>query len=211
MSLEELEEFYRLQRRARTGTFVITLGALGLTAAGISLIPDAPPPTVKPVPATPTKPDVQRFGEATPRLSTNPGETGEPPSAAVELEMLLDAVDALRDHGSPCDEGGLAPLNVSPTLTRAAQQQAIYLDESGVRAHETPGSPVGSTPIDRASGAGFSGSRVLESLAWNKDGPDGAAAWWAQSPEHCPLLMDPDVTHIGVGVSGEVWVALVGE
>lgn len=212
MSLEELDEFYRQQNRARLGTLAMTTSALALVAFGISLIPDGPPPAVTEVPITAVQPDVSRFGDA-PRVGAAPPDaedTGEPATAEEALGALLDAIDALRDAGAPCSSGGLGVLAESAPLTLAAQRQANYLDRSGVRAHDTPQSPHGRAPIDRAMAAGFTGSRVGEVLAWTESA-EAAAAWWARSPEHCPILASPSARSIGVGVAGETWVALVGE
>lgn len=216
MSLEELDDFYRQQRRARFGTLLLTGTALGLTAWGISLLPDGPPPTVESVDVPAKRAQHLRFGEATPAAgpaaSADPEDTAPPPPRdedAAEADVV-EAVNTLRREGARCAEGGLSSLSLSPSLADAALLQAEWLAQSGVKAHDTPGSPHGTTPLQRAVNQGFAGAQVGEVLAWNSGEAEDVVAWWEASPTHCAVLTQPGVTEVGAGVSEDVWVVLVG-
>ena len=109
---------------------------------------------------------------------------------AVRAEMLARVNAARRS-------AGLAPLKRSPDLDRAAQEHARDQLERGYFEHV---SPEGSTPVSRASAAGYRGP-VSENLH-RRIGPlEVVLDDWLRSPGHRRNLLDPGASDLGVGLA----------
>ena len=64
--------------------------------------------------------------------------------------------------------------------------------------------PRGRKPADRVTSAGVSWTRVTENLAMNSGMDDPVASavqGWMESPGHRANILDPAVTHTGVGIA----------
>ena len=110
---------------------------------------------------------------------------------AVRAEML-DRVNAARRSA------GLAPLRRSPDLDRAAQEHARDLLTRGYYKHV---SPEGSTPLSRASAAGYRADLIAENLH-ERTGPiEVVVEDWLRSPAHRRNLLDPGASDLGVGLA----------
>lgn len=210
---DEFAEFYRQRRRARLGTMLITSIALGLTALGIRAMP-SPEPVVTPVEITPNPPRKLVFGSKTTPGSQPPAaDTAEAWDWDEEEAALAAAINDIRRSGAACgvhgEFGPLPALDRSPDLDDAAFAQAEWLQETGIRAHDTPGSPHGQTPMMRAERQGFAGSEVGENLAWNSGRAEAVAEWWLGSDEHCRVLMQPG-SALGIGAVDGTWVMMIG-
>ena len=224
MSLDELDEFYRQQRRARIGSSLMIPTAAALTIDLIRAIP-TPEPTVSTVDIRPDKPQTLRIGDPAPTTRQHDppslrdtADTGPPPAVPGDPEAnedsLLEQINAERARGVQC--GSLGDFPPSPALIRhdslaeAALGQAQWLEQTGERAHETPSSPLGGTPLQRAHRHGYEGNTVGEALAWSRGTVTEVLRTWMISPIHCRVLMHPEAIHVGVGQSGPVWTVLVG-
>ena len=109
---------------------------------------------------------------------------------AVRSEMLARVNAARRS-------AGLAPLRRSPDLDRAAQEHASDLLERGYFEHV---SPEGSTPLSRASAAGYRGL-ISENLHRRTGTIEAVLDDWLRSPGHRRNLLDPGASDLGVGLA----------
>jgi uncharacterized protein YkwD len=110
---------------------------------------------------------------------------------AVRADMLARVNAARRSAGLP-------PLRRSPDLDRAAQVHARDLLTRGYYEHV---SPEGSTPLSRASAAGYRADLIAENLH-QRTGPVAAVVEdWLRSPGHRRNLLDPGARDLGVGLA----------
>jgi uncharacterized protein YkwD len=100
---------------------------------------------------------------------------------------------------------GLAPLQVSPTLTAAATWKARHMAALGYFDHDDPAPPVARTVAQRLSACGYPGRTWGENIAMGFTTPDAVLAGWLASPGHRANLEDPAFRAIGVGVAGLYW------
>jgi uncharacterized protein YkwD len=118
------------------------------------------------------------------------GPAGETDAGAVahELHALLDAARA---------RAGLPPLEPDPVLARLARDHAIDMRQGHFFGHV---SPTRGNLADRMRAAGIGSPRVAENVA---RGPSAARidANVMASPAHRANVLDPILTHVGVGVA----------
>lgn len=117
---------------------------------------------------------------------------------------MLDRVNVVRIAA------GAVPLRATPRLDTAAQAHARDLSGQDRQGHT--GSD-GTTPVDRASRAGYRGTVLGETIAETYE-PELAtlAAWMAQTDAR-QVITDPDGRDLGFGCfqndSGKIWWVLV--
>lgn len=97
---------------------------------------------------------------------------------------------------------GLAPLDLDPRLTGAAQAHA---DDMLARTFYNHLSPEGTTPRQRVQAAGFATDLVAENIAAGQTSVEDALGAWLHSTEHRRNLLDPRLTHLGVGMALGNW------
>lgn len=110
---------------------------------------------------------------------------------AVRQEML-ERVNAVR-RGV-----GLRPLTLDPRLTAAAQAHA---QDMLTRIYYNHISPEGTTPRRRVQAAGFDADIVAENIAAGQTSTADALGGWLHSSDHRRNLLDPRLTHIGIGMA----------
>jgi uncharacterized protein YkwD len=110
---------------------------------------------------------------------------------AVRAEMLKRVNAARRSAGLP-------PLRRSPDLDRAAQEHAGDLLRRGYYKHV---SPEGSTPLSRASAAGYRADLIAENLHQRTGPIEAVMDDWLRSPAHRRNLLDPGASDLGVGLA----------
>ena len=110
---------------------------------------------------------------------------------AVRAEMLARVNAARRSAGLP-------PLKRSPDLDRAAQEHARDLLARGYYEHL---SPEGSTPLSRASAAGYTADLIAENLHQLTAPVEAVLDDWLRSPGHRRNLLDPGARDLGVGLA----------
>jgi uncharacterized protein YkwD len=96
---------------------------------------------------------------------------------------------------------GLRPLIPSETLIEVARAHSEDMLRRKYFDHVAPG---GSRPADRVTAAGVHWLRVTENLAMNAgmdDPVEQAVRGWMDSRGHRGNILDPDVTHTGVGIA----------
>jgi uncharacterized protein YkwD len=121
----------------------------------------------------------------------------------------MPALDELRARGAWC-AGPAERLSWDDRLAEAALAQAEWLSATGVRAHNTPRSPVGRTATARARSRGYPGA-AGEVLAWGDASGAEAVRWWEGSPDHCPVVLDPSWQAIGSAWADGTWVVMFGD
>lgn len=103
-------------------------------------------------------------------------------------------------------ENGLPAYVQNPILSQIAQGQADWLISQGMGGvSDVPAGPGGSRPIDRAYAAGYGGGKTIFISEIVKGGfnetPQGALAWWKNSPNHNPTMIASTYQEIGAGAA----------
>ena len=143
-----------------------------------------------------------------------PPQIPEPPplvtcNPAVTLDsqetLFLDLLNAYRV------QAGVAPLEASPALTKAALRHALDMAANSFTEHI--GSD-GSDPIQRALEEGYPIDNVGENLASGLDSAANVLAGWKSSPAHNQNMLDP--LWVAIGISRELdttsyWATSFGE
>lgn len=91
---------------------------------------------------------------------------------------------------------GLRPLRWSPKAAKVARRHSSDMQENGFVGHR---SPTTGTPTERAQNAGLNTSLLLENVA-RGNSPAGVHANLMHSPGHRTNILNPKITHTGVGV-----------
>lgn len=104
---------------------------------------------------------------------------------------------------------GLAPLAVSPNLSRAAAWMAEDLTADGYFDHFDNSRPGGRSPFQRAVDCGYGSSNVGEILAKAVTG-GGALTLWKGSPGHNSIILKSNWTVMGIGRAGSTWAVVFG-
>lgn len=143
-----------------------------------------------------------------------------PPSVAdapAVAQRVLDLVNATRGTARTCGERRFeraGPLRASLALERAAYAHAQDMSAGGFVAHQ--GSD-GSTPLIRATRAGYAARSVGENLAAGQATAEAAVEAWVNSPAHCANLMNPAFAEMGIAFvvnlaspSGIYWAQVLG-
>ncbi len=168
-------------------------------------------PGVYPLTATITDKDLGQ-GQATASLIVAGGEieapAPEPPPTGIatcdpsvvldgEERAFLDALNAYRAAA------GLAPVDASPALTRAADRHAQDMAENAFLDHI--GSD-GTTPAQRAAQSGYPLAAVDENVLQGLESGDNALFAWTTSAAHDDNLLNPAWTAVGIGrAEGDDW------
>lgn len=115
------------------------------------------------------------------------------PDTAASQARILALTNDLRAKNS------LPALRAAPALAQVAQAHACDNAARGSYAHE--GSD-GSTLADRLKRGGYPIRRAAENTGLGFAGsPDKMFAFWQGSPKHRANLLDPGVTHLGLGLA----------
>lgn len=127
----------------------------------------------------------------------NVQDTELTPDSGLASDILRLTNDVRRQHG-------LAPVGLQPALQNAAIGHSAEMLALNYFSHTSP-TPGRTSPVDRVREAGASPMRVSENLFYCEGYPVDALApvvidSWLQSPGHRANLLDPQVTHMGLGV-----------
>lgn len=102
---------------------------------------------------------------------------------------MVERINALRA------ESQLAPLVRLDALDAVARSHSAEMASSGQLAHVSSST---GTPEDRVRGAGLAASRIAENVANHSDSLLAHQALVASAP-HRANILDPNVTHVGIG------------
>jgi uncharacterized protein YkwD len=137
-------------------------------------------------------------GEAGGQLQASQGVEG----TATPESLLLRLLDQERHRA------GLDPLELDPELSRLAADHSADMARRGYFGHV---SPSGLDLTARLREAGVTTRRAAENLV-RSTGAQRAHAQLMESPSHRANLLDPDLTHVGIGVAegdGELLVTQI--
>jgi uncharacterized YkwD family protein len=122
------------------------------------------------------------------------GQTPENDVKATHLtadeKLILEQVNVERK------KAGLAPLTIDYRLVQTARAKSQDMIDNGYFDHDSPN--LGS-PFDQMKRAGISYRSAGENIAGNSSAA-GAMEAWMNSPGHRANILNPDLTHMGIGV-----------
>lgn len=153
----------------------------------------APEPTEKPVTPTPTATPTEK--PATPTPTATPIPTATPtPSPEPEMSVEEMASEVIRLTNIERVKAGLSPLQHHAGLQRAAMVRAEEITRKF--SHTRPDGTDSSTALYENGVSCSCG----ENIAAGQKTPEAVVRAWMNSPGHKAAILDPDATHIGVGV-----------
>jgi uncharacterized YkwD family protein len=109
---------------------------------------------------------------------------------AADENLILKQVNTERANA------GLAPLTIDMRLVQTARAKSQDMIDNGYFDHNSP--DLGS-PFDQMKRAGISYNHAGENIAGNSSAVR-AMEDWMNSPGHRANILNPDFTHIGIGV-----------
>ncbi len=126
-------------------------------------------------------------------------------------DNILKAINEIREAGCRCGDDymkAVDPLEWNNKLEKSAQSYAKYLKRTGRFSHKSAdGKDVG----DRIEAVGYNWMLVGENIAEGQKNLAEAIEDWMESPSHCTMIMNPDMTEMGLGRSGDHWVQHFGK
>lgn len=141
--------------------------------------------------------------EPDPAESCHPDLQGWPARWAEYEEQVLELVNQERAEGADCGAYGsfppTGPLTMNPHLRCAARYHSLWMAETGIFAHESPGGDLGDDVWERVASTEFTGSTIGENIAAGYGTPADAVAGWMDSDGHCANIMSGAARLIGVG------------
>ena len=124
----------------------------------------------------------------------------EPADQTQILYRFLDAVNAIRASKN------LSQTQLSPYLIAAARTHSRDMSVQNRPWHF--GSD-GSSPIDRVNRAGFNGKLIGENISESFESEIETLSAWMNDPVTSKLILNPEVTTIGIGwfqeLDGKIW------
>lgn len=104
-------------------------------------------------------------------------------------------------------ENGLNALALDNDLTEAAQLKSDDMAQNGYFSHQ---SPTYGSPFDLMDQVGINYSSAAENIAAGQRTPEQVVNSWLNSEGHRANMLDPKMTHIGVGYSsnGHYWTQM---
>ncbi len=122
------------------------------------------------------------------------------------IEKVLDEINMLRSRGCQC--GNIYMMPVQPikwdyTLYEVSMRYARYLYRNNLFSHRTKD---GKTLGDRLDSMGYNWLRIGENLGKGYHDFHDVLKAWKDSPSHCKMLMDPEVTDFGMSKHYDYWV-----
>lgn len=95
---------------------------------------------------------------------------------------------------------GLKPLQADAKLSDVARKKSADMRDQGYFSHQ---SPTYGSPFNMMKQFGIQYSAAAENIAAGQSSADAVVKAWMESPGHRKNILNPDMTHIGVGyVSG---------
>ena len=118
-------------------------------------------------------------------------------------EQVVTLTNQARARGANCHSEGTFgpadPVSMDPYLRCAARYHSLWMKQTEVFDHYSPGGNLGGDPWERMAEAGFAGFGTGENIAAGYATPDEVVQGWLDSDGHCANIMNPESTRIGVG------------
>ncbi len=125
------------------------------------------------------------------------GAHREYPAVLGDATAVITVQDLLKYTNLQREAKGLAPLNLNPELTRAAQMKAKDMFAKDYWAHV---SPDGTTPWVWIKDSGYEYLYAGENLARGFTSSSDVVTAWMNSPEHRANMLSPNYTDIGFAI-----------
>lgn len=122
------------------------------------------------------------------------------------VSRVMSELNHLRAKGCKCGNEYMAPvqpLSWNETLYEVSRDYARFLFTNKWFSHISPN---GKTLADRLDARGYDWLRIGENLGRGYDDFYEVLKAWIKSPSHCKMLMDPEVTDIGMSKYHDYWV-----
>lgn len=126
------------------------------------------------------------------------------------LPEMTDSVNVLRSKGCHCGADSMppvAPLIWNAQLAAAAAEHARDMYVNNYFSHI---SPQGTSPIQRAMQAGYTGMYVGENIAKGYNTISDVMLAWKNSEAHCKAMMDTLYKEFGAAEYSGYWVQEFG-
>ena len=123
---------------------------------------------------------------------------------------MLNQVNALRQTGCQCGSvymPPVAPLKWNAQLELAAEAHVKDMYTNNYFSHIAPD---GSSPIQRAQNAGYTGQYVGENIARGYTDLSSVMTAWQNSESHCQAMMDSLYSEMGAARESDYWVQEFG-
>ncbi|WP_419698493.1 CAP domain-containing protein [Mucilaginibacter sp. NFX135] len=131
--------------------------------------------------------------------------------AAEDLRQeMLNAVNTLRTTGCNCGTIHMPPVPVviwNDKLQVAAQAHA---KDMAVNHYFDHIAPTGSSPIQRAQEAGYTGMYIGENIGSGYNNVQQVIDAWEKSEDHCRAMMDSTYRELGAARYNTLWVQEFG-
>lgn len=126
--------------------------------------------------------------------------------AEKDIEKVVFEVNKLRKRGCFC--GGkwmppVRPVQWDHTLYEASKRYARYMYNND---HFSHFSKTGEDLGDRLDLMGYQWKKIGENIGFGYRDFYGVFAAWKKSDSHCEMLMDPEVTQMGISKYYTYWV-----
>ena len=119
---------------------------------------------------------------------------------------MLASINDIRTSGCSCGDKKMkpvAPLQWHESLEHSASNYASYLRANERFSHYSEnGHNIG----DRVDAVGYNWQVVGENIAEGQVNFEQAMEDWMKSPSHCEMIMNGNVTEMGLARSGHYWV-----
>lgn len=125
-------------------------------------------------------------------------------------QQMLEEVNRLRQRGCRCGTDSMPPapqLGWNDTLALAADAHVKDMYERQYFDHI---SPDGSSPVQRAIRAGYSGTYIGENIAKGYSSVNEVMQAWKNSESHCRAMMDSIYREMGAATAHSYWVQEFG-
>ena len=154
-----------------------------------------PPPTPMPTPTPTPTPMPTPMPTPTPMPMPTPMPTPTLDTSSFARDVL-DLVNVERT------QNGCSPLTWDDGLATLAQEHSVDMVERGFFDHTNPD---GLSPFDRMRIAGISFGHAAENIAAGQRTPEAVVNAWMNSTGHRANILNPNLTHIGVGFHNYYW------
>jgi uncharacterized protein YkwD len=128
----------------------------------------------------------------------------------VQQEMLA-AVNTLRTAGCTCGTTYMAPVPVVKWNDKLEAAAVAHAKDMAINHYFDHIAPNGSSPIQRAQEAGYTGMYVGENIGSGYNNVQEVMDAWKKSENHCKAMMDSLYTELGAARYTTLWVQEFGK
>ncbi|TWI95267.1 Cysteine-rich secretory protein family protein [Mucilaginibacter frigoritolerans] len=131
------------------------------------------------------------------------------PTEDVHKDMLA-AVNALRSTGCTCGTTYMPPVPAVKWNSDLEAAAAAHAKDMFVNNYFNHIAPDGSSPIQRALQAGYTGMYIGENIGTGYNDVQQVMAAWTKSEDHCRAMMDSTYVDLGAARYNTIWVQEFG-